>query len=282
MPAYYFAMGGYHAGEKPDPAVDTLITIQYQKIDLTSGEPLEKLTILKAWESSEQSIVTTLYNQFFKPEMPVTHFIPVGMNLDYAYEMIISKCKKYNLPAITSHQLYYQRPRFDLAPVIVLLNDGRFAGASLDSFSSKKSDAGRINKWYNSKDFKKIEHTLQDEAETFLKLLQYLSKYKTRLGIARKGKTAHQKPAQTTTPTRTETARSPHPKSPATSMEVTKKRTDNGTPAPRKSSAQLAKAQPPSPGKSPAKSKTAGQRSSVPLNQFRKHTPTKKHAGKRE
>ena len=138
MPAYYFAMEGYHAGEKPDPAVDTLITIQYQKIDLTSGEPLGELTILKEWESSEKSIVTTFYNQFFKPEMPVTHFIPVGMSLDYEYEMIIAKCKKYNLPAITSHQLYYQRPRFDLRPVIVLLNDGRFAGARLDSVLIEK------------------------------------------------------------------------------------------------------------------------------------------------
>jgi hypothetical protein len=47
MPAYYFAMEGYHAKEKSDPADDTLITIQYQKIDLATGEPLEKLTILK-------------------------------------------------------------------------------------------------------------------------------------------------------------------------------------------------------------------------------------------
>jgi hypothetical protein len=282
MPAYYFAMGGYHAAETPDPSVDKLITIQYQKIDLTSGEPLEKLTILKEWESSEQSIVTILYNQFFRPGIPVTHFIPVGMNLDYAYEMIIAKCKKYHLPAITSHQLYYQRPRFDLGPVIVLLNDGRFAGASLDSFSSKKSDAGRINKWYNNKDFKKIERTLQDDAETFLKLLQYLSKYKTRLGIARKGEPAHRKPAQTTPPTRTEKVHSPHPKSPATSMETIKNRADTGKPVPRKSPAQLLKAQPRSRGKAPAKPESAGQRSSVPLNQFRKHTPTKKHAGKKE
>jgi hypothetical protein len=77
MPAYYFAMEGYPAGEKPDPAVDTVITIQYQKIDLTSGEPLGELKILKAWESSEQSIITTFYDQFFKPNTQVTHFIPV-------------------------------------------------------------------------------------------------------------------------------------------------------------------------------------------------------------
>ena len=193
-------MEGYHAGEKSDPAADTLITIQYQKIDLATGEPLEKLTILKEWESSEKSIVTTFYNQFFNPEVRVTHFIPVGINLDYAYEMIIAKCKKYNLPPVTSHQLYYERPRLDLGPVLVLLNDGRFAGARLDTFSSKKSDSGRINKWYEKKEFKPIEHTLQDEAESFLKLFQYLSKYKTRLGITRKGETSPRETCAKNTP----------------------------------------------------------------------------------
>jgi len=281
MPAYYFAMEGYHAGEKPDPATDTLITIQYQKIDLTSGEPLEKLTILKEWESSEKSIVTTFYSQFFKPEVRVTHFIPVGINLNYAYEMIIAKCKKYNLPPITSLHLYYERPRLDLEPVLVLLNDGRFAGARLDSFSSKKSDAGRINKWYDNKDFKKIEHTLKDEAETFLKLLQYLSKYKTRLGITRKGETAHQKPAQTTPPTPPKKALPPHPESPAPSVGTPKKQADSRNPAPHKSSTQLAKAEPRSPRKSPAQTTSPDQRSPAPRNQLLKYTPTKKNDGKK-
>jgi hypothetical protein len=281
MPAYYFAMEGYHAGEKPDPAVDTVITIQYQKIDLTSGEPLEKLTILKEWESSEKSIVTTFYNQFFRPEVRVTHFMPVGMNLDYAYEMIVAKCKKYNLPPITSHQLYYERPRLDLRSVLVLLNDGRFAGARLDTFSSKKSDAGRINTWYEKKEFKPIEHTLRDEAETFLKLFQYLSKYKTRLGITRKGKPAHEKPEQTKLPLNPEKALPTQPESPAPSRETPTKRADTGTPASHKSSAQLAKAQPRFPRKSPAQTTSSEKRSPAPLNKLLKYTPTKKNAEKK-
>jgi len=281
MPAYYFAMEGYHAGEQSDPADDTLITIQYQKIDLATGEPLEKLTILKAWESSEKSIVTTFYHQFFNPEVRVTHFIPVGVNLDYAYEMIIAKCKKYHLPLITSHQLYYERPRLDLGPVLVLLNDGRFAGARLDTFSSKKSDAGRINTWYEKKEFRQIEHTLQDEAESFLKLFQYLSKYKTRLGIARKGKPAHKKPEQTILPVNPEKALPPHPESPKTSRETPTKRADRKAPAAHKSSAQLAKAQPRFPQKSPAQTTSSNQQSPAPRNQLLKYTPTKKNDRKK-
>lgn len=277
MPAYYFAMEGHHAGEKPDPATDTLITIQYQKIDLASGEPLEKLTILKAWESSEKSIVTTFYNQFFRPEVSPTHFIPVGIDLNYAYEMIIAKCKQYHLPEISSHRLYYERPRLDLGPVLVLLNDGRFAGARLDAFSSKKSDAGRINKWYENKEFTPIERTLHDEAEAFLKLFQYVSKYKTRLGIERKGKKAREMPAETTVPKNPETILPSQPGSPTPSRVTPAKRAERRTPTPRKSSAHLAKAHP---RISPEETPSPDQRKPAHLNPLRKHTPKTKNDGK--
>ena len=321
MPAYYFAMEGYHTGEKPDPAVDKLITIQYQKIDLTTGEPLGELTILKEWESSEQAIITTFYNEFLKTGTPVTHFIPVGMSLDYEYEMIIAKCRQYNLPAITSHQLYFQRPRFDLRSIVVLLNDGRFAGARLDLFSSKKYDGSHMRKWYESKDFKKIEHFVREETEAVLKLLQYLSKYKTRLGITKKEEGGHRKPAPEPSSARGEPvhsarpapghfpttrpvpARSPAPsqKFPAPAMQPAKKPADARTPAPKKSPAKLLKAEPGTQRKgsaqlgkaesgdakrSPGKAKSAAPRSSEPSSQFRKHAPMKnapmkKPAGKR-
>jgi len=270
MPAYYFAMEGYHAGDKPDPATDTLITIQYQKIDLATGEPLEKLTILKEWESSEKSIVTQFYLQFFGPEVSVTHFIPVGVDLDYAYELILAKARKYHLPEISSHRLYWMRPRLDLGPVLVLLNDGRFAGARPDAFSNEKSDAGRINKWYEAKEFKPIERTVREDAETFLKLFQYLSKYKTRLGIARKGKPARGNAAEPALPRMAEAAVPARKESPA--PEIPKKRAATKAPAPHKISAQMAKAQPPR--KSHASSKPEGARSK-PLTPLRKHTPTK-------
>jgi hypothetical protein len=186
MPAYYFAVEGCKTGTSSDPATDKLITLQYQKIDLTTGEPLDKLVILKEWKSSEQEIVTSFYNEFFRPGTPVTHFIPVGLNLDYTYEMLVAQFSKHGLPPVTSHELYYQRPRFDLKSLIVLLNDGRFAGASLDAFSLKPGEDRHMEKWHDKKDYDRIEHYVREEAGRFLKVLQYLSKYKTRLGITRK------------------------------------------------------------------------------------------------
>ncbi len=173
MPAYYFSIDGIRTGEKSDPATDRLVTLQYQKIDLTTGEPLDNLVILRVWESSEQEIVTTFYNQFFRPGTPVTRFIPVGLNLDYTYEMLVALFRKYGLAPLTSHELWYQRPRFDLRPVIVLLNNGRFAGANLDAFSLKKGEDRHMEKWYDKKEFGRIEHYVREEAARFLKVLQY-------------------------------------------------------------------------------------------------------------
>ncbi|MEI7857130.1 MAG: hypothetical protein WCH85_06460 [Methanomicrobiales archaeon] len=265
MPAYYFAMEGYNAGEKHDPAVDTLLTIQYQKIDLTTGEPLGALTILKEWESSEQSIVTTFYNQFFKPDLPVTHFIPVGMNLDYEFELFLAKVKKYDLPAISSHHLYYKRPRFDLWSIIVLLNDGRFTGARLDAFSPKKFDESHMKKWYEKKDFKKIEHYIREETEGFLKLLQYLTKYKTRLGITKKVAAFSEDPEPMTPPARTERSLPAHPKYPENEKPSTRSRDDTRTSAPRNSSSRAGKSESPSSSKYPAKSRD-DTRTSAPRN----------------
>jgi hypothetical protein len=183
MPAYYFSLEGMKNGEKTDPATDRLVTLMYQKIDLTTGEPLEVPVILREWQHSEKEIVTLFYNEFFRPGIPVTQFIPVGLNLDYTYEMLLALFRKYGLSPPTSHELWYQRPRFDLRPVIVLLNNGRFAGATFDAFSLKKGEDRHMEKWYDKKEFGRIEHYIREEATRFLKVLQYLSKYKTRLGI---------------------------------------------------------------------------------------------------
>jgi hypothetical protein len=285
MPAYYFDMEGYKTGEKADPAVDKLISIQYQKMDLTTGEPLGELKILKEWESSEKEIVTSFYNEFFKPGIPFTQFIPVGMGLDYEYEMLNEKLKKYNLPAISSHELYYRRPRFDMRPIIILLNDGRFNGAKLDSFAPVKGDGGLVKGWYEKKEFKKIEHYIRDEAEGFLKLLQYLNRNKDLMGVSRKDGSARQRPEQVPA--------LPGPKKGNAVSEKSAPNAKKGYVIPERSSSPAATRDTRGPKKSPApvpKAHSAlkapetptSKRLSGAVSQFRKHTPTtKKGAGKR-
>jgi hypothetical protein len=286
MPAYYCSIDGIRTGERFDPATDRLVTLQYQKIDLTTGEPLEALVILREWESSEQEIVTAVYNQFFRPGTPVTRFIPVGLNLDYTYEMLIALFQKYGLSPPSSHELYYQRPRFDLRPVVVLLNNGRFAGANLDAFSIKKGGDRHMEKWYDRKEFGRIEHYVREEAARFLKVLQYLSKYKSRLGITVKDASAARHaprtppPAKSMAPSAVLPFRSPaHPPRPVAGAA------DAGKPVLRERTAPAAKAA--SRTLLPAPERTAAERKRNPAgrNQLARHpsaknAPVKKGTGK--
>ena len=287
MPAYYFSLDGIKTGEKSDPATDKLVTLQYQKIDMTTGEPLDVLVICREWESSEQEIVTTFYNQFFRPGTPVTRFIPVGLNLDYAYEMLVALFRKYGLAPLTSHELYYQRPRFDLRPVIVLLNNGRFAGADLDAFSLKQGEDRHMEKWYTKKEFGRIEHYVREEAARFLKVFQYLSKYKSRLGITLKEAHAARQapltppPAESPVPAPASLPRSQaHPNRPVT------RPADTGNHGVRDRPAPAAKADSHTLLKAPERTQAGRRRSPAGRNQLAKHpsaknAPVKKGPGKR-
>lgn len=285
MPAYYLSIEGIKTGEKSDPATDRLVTIQYQKIDLTTGETLDVPVILREWESSEKEIVTTIYNQFFRPGTPVTQFIPVGLNLDYTYEMLVARFRKYGLAPPTSYELYYQRPRFDLRPIIILLNNGRFAGANLDAFSLKKGEDRHMEKWYDKKEFGRIEHYIREEATRFLKVLQYLSRNKSRMGISLKE--AH---AAKQTPLTSPSAKCPAPvspsRTPAHAYRPVTRAAESGKAVQRDRPALIVKAASHTLLPAPERSDAQKKRSPAGTSQLAKHpsaknTPVKKGPAKR-
>jgi hypothetical protein len=289
MPAYYFSIEGMRTGEKSDPATDKLVSLQYQKIKQTTGEPLDVLFICREWESSEKEVVTAFYNTFFRPGTPVTEFIPVGMNLDYAYEMLLALFRKYQLTPPSSYELYFQRPRIDLKPVIVILNDGRFVGASLDAFSIKKGEDRHMEKWYGKQEYGRIEHYVREEASRFLKVFQYLSKYKSRLGITVKETPASRKAPRTPEPrdrpsTRTAEAGKPGYRdrpAPAPRERSAMKTAETGKYVPR-DNRPAAKAA--SRSLLPAPERTAAERKRAPAgrNQLAKHPATKEAVGKKK
>lgn len=279
MPAYYFSIEGIKTGERSDPATDKLVTLQYQKIKQTTGEPQDILVICREWESSEQEIVTSFYNRFFRPGTPVTEFIPVGLNLDYAYEVLLALFRKYNLPPVTSYELYYQRPRIDLRPIIVILNDGRFVGASLDAFSIKKGEDRHMEKWYDKKEYGRIEHYVREDAARFLKIFQYLSKYKSRLGITRK-ETHATKPASLplTTAERPAPVPAAPPRLPSPPVRAVTKAADAGKPVPRNPrNRPVPSAKAASHTLMPAPERTAAEKKRSPAgrNQLAKHPSAK-------
>lgn len=172
MAEYYFDIETYSPGERPNPETDKIITIQFQRIDLRTGKPREDLVILKEWESSEKQIVTEFFNRFFADGLSIWNFIPVGYNLNFEWEFLISKFEKYLGKKLASKDLHYKIPHIDLKPIVVLLNDGNFVGAKLDNFSDKPQDGKVIKNYYENKQFDKIDEYIRNETESFLKFLQ--------------------------------------------------------------------------------------------------------------
>lgn len=172
MPEYYFDIETHSPESKPNPETDKIITIQFQRIDLKTGKPREDLVMLKEWESSEKQIVTEFFNRFFADGLSIWNFIPVGCNLNFEWEFLISKFEKYLGKKMSSKDLHYKIPHIDLKPIVVLLNDGNFVGAKIDNFTDKNQDGGAIKNLYENEEYDKIEKYIKDEAKAFLKFLQ--------------------------------------------------------------------------------------------------------------
>lgn len=179
MAEYYFDIETYSQQEKPNPESDKIISIQFQRIDLRTGKPLENPTILKEWESSEEEIVKQFYNRFFTDEN-IWNFVMVGNNLKFEFEFLISKFEKYLDKRLTSKDLHYKRPHLDIQPIIVLLNNGNFVGARLDKFTKKKQNGKVIRDYYEKKEYEKIENYIKDEIEAFLEFLQKIKAHITK------------------------------------------------------------------------------------------------------
>jgi len=168
MPQYYFGIETISQGGKPDPEKDRIIAIHYQKIDFRSGKPLQKIEILKEWESSEEAIVTRFYNKFFRGGQNKWIFIPVGFDLNQAWEYIDTKFEEYLGRSFVNKRFHYTIPHIDLDSMVVLLNKGNFIGAKLEKFTRQTSGKKDVKQWYENQEYEKIISHINTSAESFL------------------------------------------------------------------------------------------------------------------
>lgn len=70
--------------------------------------------------------------------------------------------------------LIYDHPHIDIKPILVILNEGSFKGASLEKFIGKKDSGAKIPEWYAKRDYAAIEKYIRDEAERFISFYQRL------------------------------------------------------------------------------------------------------------
>ncbi|MEE9282696.1 MAG: hypothetical protein V3U49_01320 [Nitrososphaerales archaeon] len=181
MPDYYFDIETGHKNlhdpnprANLDPKHGRIITIQFQQLDSRTGSPLEPLTILKEWESSEAKILGE-----FKPLITQNwwNFIPVGFNLNFEFKFLREKFKEYFVFDFSA-DAWLDRPKKDLKVIGVILNQGTFKGATLDSFTKKPTSGAKIPEWYREGDsgYSKILDYVKYETESFLTFWQKLKK----------------------------------------------------------------------------------------------------------
>lgn len=171
MPEYYLDIETNAKGQRPDIENDEILTIQFQRLSSRSGRKEGDLTILKSWESSEKEILKKFYN-IFQPTEPF-EFTPIGMNLNFEFFMLHNRWKRIGID-VPLRTLIYDHPCIDIKPILVILNEGSFKGASLERFIGKKDTGAKIPEWYAKRDYVAIEKYIRDEAEGFIRFYQRL------------------------------------------------------------------------------------------------------------
>ncbi len=122
--------------EGTDPQQDKILTIQYQLLD--GRRPTGPFQILAEWEWGEKQIVRTIVERGLLE--PTWDFVPVGNRLKFDITFIMEKAEKYGLKKFTVESLrlyWFNKPLVDLAPVLFLMNRGRFEGSSVSAFADK-------------------------------------------------------------------------------------------------------------------------------------------------
>jgi len=168
MPSYYLDIETTGL----DPNKDKIITIQYQKLDINTGEPIEDLIILKEWESSEKDIIRrfVIGSKILDPYD--FSFVPVGNNLTFEHNFLKRRAEIHNLTEID----ILKNPFIDLRAVLILMNKGKFLGSGLDKMTGKKSDGSKIPTLYQDKQYDEIIDYIKNETEEFLKFNMWLYK----------------------------------------------------------------------------------------------------------
>ena len=113
---------------------DKVITIQFAKIDFTTGRMVQPAMILAEWDSSEEDILEKAYG--FLMDGDQWDFVPCGYNiLHFDLPFLFSRFQTV-LGKNVSYE-FLNRPTLDLKSTFILMNGGRFKGSN--KFIKKKT-----------------------------------------------------------------------------------------------------------------------------------------------
>jgi len=170
MADYYFDIETNPSMPDPKPN-DEILTIQFQQIDIRTGEIKGDLNILKSWESSEKDILQTFYS-IFNPE-DSWKFVPVGCNLSFDFFSLLYRWREIGIN-VSPRILFRDHPYIDIKSILILFNKGSFSGAKLGKFIGKPDSGIKVAEWYTEKDYISIQEYIEDEVGKFIELYQFL------------------------------------------------------------------------------------------------------------
>jgi hypothetical protein len=151
---------------------DEIITIQWQRLNGFTGEPIGELNILKRWESSEEEIIKTfLPNLRCKP----FDFIFIGKNLLFDFCLLNQRMKHYGLGEIDLRYLY-ERVSLDIKPILVTMNNGNFKDYDKVIPKTNPVTNEQIPQLFLDEEYSEITQYIKDETKDFIKAYQIFKK----------------------------------------------------------------------------------------------------------
>lgn len=174
MPTYYLDIESNTEGrERPDPTKDKIVSIQFMPFYDDSGKRKGRLTILKAWESSEKEIL----EQFLEKTGWTTYdpnpwrFVPAGYNIGYDFIILQTRAKEVLGIDLKTAFLFQTLHYYDLWQVVLMANQGDNRGSSLHNFAPKNNPIP-AHILIEEKNWEGLEKYIKNEADAFLDLYQ--------------------------------------------------------------------------------------------------------------
>ena len=168
-----------------DPQQDRIVTAQYQPFtdDLV---PMGTFQVIAEWEWGEKQLIQMVLEKGILE--PTWDFVPVGNRLRFDVTFLIERATKWKLVDWDMGKLKYYwftKPYLDLAPILVMLNRGAFAGSALGTFADKESGA-RVPKMYREGKYADIIEYVTRERDALIDVLKESREVLAALGDRRR------------------------------------------------------------------------------------------------
>ncbi len=188
MPEYYFDIETWdpNATGRPDPKNGQVIAVAYQSISW--GKPKGPLEILKAWgPGGEKGVLKRVLDLGVMDwGEDGFNFIPVGTNLNFDLAFLIERMGLTKIRPFSANEIldiFREKPRIDIKTSLLLMNEGRFKGSGLDSFTKlKKSSGDVVLKLWEAKKYAVIDEYIRSDAAGFFDVYAKLTPDLAELG----------------------------------------------------------------------------------------------------